>query len=356
MGKKKSSTPSRSSGGKSSSSFNHNNSSYGRNHRDRRREAAMIAAAVVAGEESEKDHYVDIFNTNTCQDINQEDTQDDITKMFCDVLQLRMWDFAQCDPKRCTGARLVQRKLFQRMNLKQPFRGIVLSPVGTVAVSPNDRSILQSSGMSLIDCSWARLSEIPFSQMNPTSSHHRLLPFLVAANTVNYGKPSKLSCVEAAAATLYICDYKVEAQRLLEEFSWGKEFVRLNYDLLEMYSTCTDAADVVEKQNAWLLINETHKNDGDKGDQPFDNNESTNLLSNTYYVDDLPPTYDNDNEYDDTGDEYDSSSQVELEVDKFGNFITPQAENELSFDDDNEIADNDTKELHQSIKQVSLYD
>jgi pre-rRNA-processing protein TSR3 len=335
MGKKKSAAG-RHSGGKGSSSFNHSNSSFPRNHRDRRREAAMIAAAVIAGEETETDHYIDVFNTNICHDITKDDTEDAVAHTFCDGIQLRMWDFAQCDPKRCTGARLVQRKLCQRMNLKQPFRGIVLSPMGTVAVNPTDRSILQSSGLSLIDCSWARLSEIPFSQMNPTSSHHRLLPFLVAANTVNYGKPSKLSCVEAAAATLYICDYKDEAQRLLQEFNWGFEFVRLNYDLLEMYSSCIDAADVVEKQNAWLLINETHKKNSETEEQSLVNNSnnSASLLSNTYYVDDLPPIYDNDDEYYDTDNEHDSSSQVELEMDKFGNYIIPNAGKEITLKND----------------------
>ncbi len=331
MGKKKPSTASRQGGGKGSSSSNHNGN-YSRNHRQRQRDEDMIAAAIGGNREvdnSTAENYSsineDVFNVNYCHEIN--DGSEDTTGMniFCEGVQLRMWDFAQCDPKRCTGARLVQRKLFQRMNLKQPFRGIVLSPMGTVAVSPTDRSILQLSGLSLIDCSWARLSEIPFSQMNPTSSHHRLLPFLVAANTVNYGKPSKLSCVEAAAATLYICDYKDAAKRLLQEFSWGEEFVRLNFDLLEMYATCIDAADVVEKQNAWLRINETHKKEIVHHNHDDAANNDNTLLSNTYYTDDLPPMSDDENDNFDDVDYIDDASDVEPEMDKFGNYIQPPA-------------------------------
>ena len=239
-------------------------------------------------------------------------------------LQLRMWDFAQCDPKRCTGARLAKRGVFTKMNLKQPFRGIVLSPQGAVSVSPADADIVTQHGMSLIDCSWARLAEIPFQQMR--AGHHRLLPFLVAANPVNYGRPSKLSCAEAAAATLYICGRFDAAIRVLEEFSWGPEFMKLNKEVLDLYAACDGPEQVVERQNEWLTKVEQETSDlapAAEEQQLLDQGyENRAIMTQTFR--DLPPgsAQDEDEEY------YDYESEEELELDKFGNTIVKSTKKE----------------------------
>ncbi|KAG7392374.1 ribosome biogenesis protein tsr3 [Phytophthora pseudosyringae] len=163
---------------------------------------------------------------------------------------LRVWDFQQCDSKRCTGRKLCRLGYSKSVTPGAHFRGLVLSPAGEHIVSPADRGIVDGSGISAIDCSWAKAQELPFKQLR--TGAHRLLPFLVAANSVNYGRPHELSCAEAIAATLYIVGLKQEATQLLDEFSWGQEFLKINADCLEAYSVCENSAEVVEAQNAFL--------------------------------------------------------------------------------------------------------
>lgn len=171
---------------------------------------------------------------------------------------LYMYDFEQCDAKRCTGRKLERLGLLKSLKLTQKCKGIILSPEGTAVVSPKDLDIVKNSGCCVIDCSWNELASVPFSKLR--TGEERLLPFLVAANTVNYGKPQKLTCVEALAATLYIVGLKDECERLLESFQWGSEFVRINLDLLEAYSACDGSEEVLAVQAKHLAsIDEYHR-------------------------------------------------------------------------------------------------
>ncbi|KAI9143089.1 hypothetical protein BKA69DRAFT_1027030 [Paraphysoderma sedebokerense] len=161
-----------------------------------------------------------------------------------------MWDFNHCDPKRCSGRKLSRLGLIKDLRVGQKFRGIILSPDGKKSVSPADKPIVEKMGIAVVDCSWARIAEVPFERIR--SGGERLLPYLIASNPVNYGKPWKLNCVEALAACFYICGLNEYADALLSKFKWGSSFYELNESLFERYSQCKDSVEVVEVQNQFM--------------------------------------------------------------------------------------------------------
>ncbi|XP_021748393.1 ribosome biogenesis protein TSR3 homolog [Chenopodium quinoa] len=166
------------------------------------------------------------------------------------AVQLAMWDFGQCDAKRCTGRKLARFNLLKELRVNAGFGGIVLSPVGTHCVSREDYPLIKQRGLAVVDCSWHRLTDVPFAKLRCTAP--RLLPWLVAANPVNYGRPCELSCVEALAAALLICGEEETAHLLLGKFKWGHSFLSLNKELLKAYSECKDSAEIISAQNAWI--------------------------------------------------------------------------------------------------------
>ncbi|KAJ2346945.1 ribosome biogenesis protein tsr3 [Coemansia sp. RSA 2618] len=170
---------------------------------------------------------------------------------------LAMWDFDHCDPRRCSGRKLARLGLVRELQLKHVFRGVVLSPRGSHVVSRADLPLMQQHGAGMIDCSWARLDEVPFARIRAPNA--RLLPFLVAANPVNYGRPWRLNCAEALAAAFYVVGWDAVGDHIMARFKWGHAFRELNAQLLEKYARCDDAEQVIQVQNDWIAMLEREK-------------------------------------------------------------------------------------------------
>ena len=145
--------------------------------------------------------------------------------------KIYLWEFSQNDIKRDSGSKLKRWGYASQLRLGQSFPGVVLSAEATTYVSPADRGIVESQGIAGINCSWNRIDEIPTQKLGK-GGNQRILPFLVAANTVNYGKPFKMNTVEAIAACMFITGYKEDARMILSPFSFGMEFLKLNFDAL----------------------------------------------------------------------------------------------------------------------------
>ncbi|ROT42745.1 DUF367 domain-containing protein [Sodiomyces alkalinus F11] len=160
------------------------------------------------------------------------------------------WDLGHCDPKRCSGKRLIRLGMMRDLHMGQRFNGVIITPNGKQVVSPADSELLEDYGAAVVECSWARTKEIQWSKVG--GKCERLLPYLVAANTVNYGKPWRLNCAEALAAAFYICGKKDWAEQVLAPFSYGESFLEINGSLLRKYAACEDARAVKKVEEAWM--------------------------------------------------------------------------------------------------------
>ncbi|KAH9913428.1 hypothetical protein B0H21DRAFT_772961, partial [Amylocystis lapponica] len=135
--------------------------------------------------------------------------------------------------------RLARLGLMKELKIGQRFRGIVVSySQGYSIDQPSDHDLVAENGLAVVECSWARLDE----------PHERILPYLVAANPINYGKPWRLNCVEAIAASFYLTGFRSYADHMLSKFGWGPSFWIINQAYIEQYCTCRSALEVQTMQ------------------------------------------------------------------------------------------------------------
>jgi pre-rRNA-processing protein TSR3 len=173
------------------------------------------------------------------------------------------WDLGHCDPKRCSGKKLMKLGLMRELHVGQKHSGVIISPNAKQTISPADRELMEQYGAAVVECSWARVKEVPWPKIG--GKCERLLPYLVAANSVNYGKPWRLNCVEALGAAFYICGHPEWAEEVLSHFSYGEAFLEINSSILKRYAACKDEADIKKTEEAWMARLEKEYTDSRAG-------------------------------------------------------------------------------------------
>ena len=164
------------------------------------------------------------------------------------VLVLRL---PGCDPSKCSALKLARYKLVHLLRSPRQVRGrpIILNPFASRAFSPADLKQALKAGVLVLDCSWNEAEEI---FQNRIRGVPRGLPYLIAANPVNYGRVGKLSSAEAAASALFILGFVEEAKRILNLFKWGPHFLELNSEPLQDYQRASNSSEVVQKQLQYM--------------------------------------------------------------------------------------------------------
>lgn len=156
------------------------------------------------------------------------------------------------DPRKCT-ARKMDR--FGRAQLVTSFKqvpknAVLLSPFSKKSLSREDAVAVRRYGLVAVDCSW-KTAETAFGILE-AQNPSRALPFLVAANPVNYGKPFQLTTLEAFAAALYIIGAVDQAYNLVQLYKWAPHFLELNREPLEAYQKASTSGEVVEAMQDFL--------------------------------------------------------------------------------------------------------
>lgn len=167
-------------------------------------------------------------------------------------IQLFVYHTEEDDPRKCS-ARKLHRFGFIKLekNIKKiPRYAVFLNPFAEKSLSQEDLPIAEKIGIVAVDCSWKK-AESCFYKLDKTGIS-RALPFVIAANPVNYGRAFKLTTLEAFATALYIFGEIEHAHEILAIYKWGKHFLELNKQPLEMYRKARNSAEVIKSMHQFI--------------------------------------------------------------------------------------------------------
>jgi pre-rRNA-processing protein TSR3 len=167
-------------------------------------------------------------------------------------IKLCIYHTNEDDPKKCSAKKL-NKFGFARLEKnyrKIPKHMILLNPFAEKSISREDLPDAQNTGLLAIDCSWKNVETV----FQKIGKNHipRALPFVVAVNPVNYGKPFKLTTLEAFTTALYILGEVEHAQEILEIYKWAPHFLEFNKQPLEDYRKSATSEEIIQKMQQYI--------------------------------------------------------------------------------------------------------
>lgn len=168
------------------------------------------------------------------------------------MFTLRVFHTNDDDPKKCT-ARKLSRLGFAHLHTKireLPPNMILLNPFTKKSLSPEDIPIAKANGILAVDCSW-KTAEQQFHVL-AKKQISRALPYVIAVNPVNFGKPLKLTTLEAFAAAVYILGDEKQAEQITSIYKWSPHFLTMNKNPLQDYQKAKTSQDVINRMNEYL--------------------------------------------------------------------------------------------------------
>lgn len=166
------------------------------------------------------------------------------------MVPLYVYHARQDDPKKCSARRMEKFGLATLYEAPGdlPNGAVLLSPIAEQALSRSDLPHARR-GIVVLDCTWGEVDRI-FPKLRRLVP--RALPYLLASNPVNYGKPFRLNSAEAFVAALYILGSVEQARQVADRFKWGETFLALNREPLDAYAAAEDSKGVIAIQSEFM--------------------------------------------------------------------------------------------------------